>query len=84
MQKRQEACNSAASSFSSDEDNVTAMSREFGRFNPIIARYIEYLLDLIDVQIELGATDEESKPMAMEVEELLTHLRFLQLWKSIS
>lgn len=72
MQKRQEACNSAASSFSSDEDNVTAMSREFGRFNPIIARYIEYLLDLIDVQIELGATDEESKPMAMEVEELLS------------
>lgn len=72
MQKRQQACNGATSSFNSDEDNVIAMSREFGRFNPIIARYIDYLLDLIDVQKGLGATGEELMAMVSEAEELFS------------
>lgn len=72
MQKRQEACNSATSSFNSDEDNVTAMCREFGRFNLIIARYVDYMLDLLDAQKELGASDEEIAKMAEEAEELLS------------
>lgn len=72
MQKRQEACNSATSSFNSDEDNVTAMCREFGRFNLIIARYVDYMLDLLDAQKELGASDEDVTRMVVEAEELLS------------
>lgn len=72
MQKRQEACNSATSSFNSDEDNVTAMCREFGQFNYIIARYIEYMLDLLDAQIELRASNREIAKMSEEAEELLS------------
>ena len=72
MQKRQEACNGAVNSSRSDEDNVTAMCREVARFNPIIARYVEYMLDLLDTQKELGASDEEIAKMADEVEELFS------------
>lgn len=72
MQARQQACNSAASPFNSDEENVTAMSQEFGRFNPIIARYIEYVLDLVDAQKELGASGGELMRMINEADELVS------------
>lgn len=68
--KEAAACDRATSSFNLDEDNVTAMSREFARFNPIIARCVEYMLDLIDAQIEFGASQGYASKMADEVEEL--------------
>lgn len=71
MQRRQEACNSAASPFNSDEDNAIAMSREFGKFNPIICRYIGYILDVIDAQIFFGTTSSDLAKMIAEAEELM-------------
>ncbi len=72
MRSRQHACDSSTSPFNSDEDNVVAMSREFARFNPIIARYVGYMLDIIDAQSALGVDKSELALMANEAEELMS------------
>lgn len=72
MQARQEACNGAASPFNSDEENAKAMCREFGKFNPIIGRYIDYMLDVVDAQVEMGVNAGSISKMIGEVEELMT------------
>ena len=69
MSARQVACDSATSSWSSDEDNVAAMAQEFANFNPIICRYYGYFVDALEAQVELGNTSDEIRKMADEVNE---------------
>lgn len=69
MSARQAACNSAANGWNSDEDNVTAMAREFADFNPIICRYYGYFVDALEIQVELGSAPDEVRKMANEVNE---------------
>lgn len=69
MSERQSACDSATSAWNSDEDNVTGMAREFGKFNEIICRYYGYFVDALEAQVELGNTPGEVKRMAAEANE---------------
>lgn len=72
MRKRQEACDAVVSPRNTDEENIIAMAAEVATFNPIIVRYIGYLLDALEAQITLGATLDEVTTMLSEVEELIT------------
>ena len=69
MSARQAVCDSVTSSWNSDEDNVTAMAREFGKFNAIICRYYGYFVEALEAQVELGNDPSEIRKMANEVNE---------------
>ena len=69
MSARQAACDSVTNSWNSDEDNVTAMAREFAKFNTIICRYYGYFVDALEAQVELGNDSSEIRKMANEVNE---------------
>ena len=69
MSDRQRACDAAVSSWSSDEDNVAGMAREFGRFNDVICRYFGYLVDMLEAQVAFGVDGAEVRRMAAEAEE---------------
>ena len=69
MSARQRACDNATSSWNTDEDNVKAMAREFGKFNKTICRYFGYFVDALETQVEFGAPAGDIRKMKTEVGE---------------